>query len=85
MEDKRLGCWFIKNDENKIDTEKFANKVLKYLWDDAFKFNRSEIFIDEVKNFEKLKNLFIGDKGFEIFKDINFDFEPQNLEENQES
>lgn len=85
MEDKRLGCWFIKNDEGKIDSEKFANKVLKYLWDDAFKFNRSEIFIDEVKNFEELKNLFIGDKGFEIFKDINFDFEPQNLEENQES
>ena len=85
MEDKRLGCWFIKNDEGKIDSEKFGNKVLKYLWDDAFKFNRSEIFIDEVKNFEELKNLFIGDKGFEIFKDINFDFEPQNLEENQES
>lgn len=85
MEDKRLGCWFIKNDEKGIDPEKFANKVLKYLWDDAFKFNRSEIFIDEVKNFEELKNLFIGDKGFEIFKDINFDFEPQNLEENQES
>lgn len=85
MEDKRLGCWFIKNNEKGIDPEKFANKVLKYLWDDAFKFNRSEIFIDEVKNFEKLKNLFIGDKGFEIFKDINFDFEPQNLEENQES
>ena len=85
MEDKRLGCWFIKNDEGKIDSEKFANKVLKYLWDDAFKFNRSEIFIDEVKNFEELKNLFIGDKGFEVFKDINFDFEPQDLEENQES
>lgn len=83
MEDKRLGCWFIKNDEGKIDSEKFANKVLKYLWDDAFKFNRSEIFIDEVKNFEKLKNLFIGDKGFEIFNDIIF--EQQNLEENQES
>ena len=85
MEDKRLDCWFIKNNEKGIDPEKFANKVLKYLWDDAFKFNRSEIFIDEVKNFEELKNLFIGDKGFEIFKDINFDFEPQNLEENQES
>lgn len=85
MEDKRLGCWFIKNNEKGIDPEKFANKVLKYLWDDAFKFNRSEIFIDEVKNFEELKKLFIGDKGFEIFKDINFDFEPQNLEENQES
>ena len=85
MEDKRLGCWFIKNNEKGIDPEKFANKVLKYLWDDAFKFNRSEIFIDEVKNFEELKNLFVGDKGFEIFKDINFDFEPQNIEENQES
>ena len=85
MEDKRLGCWFIKNQDGVIDTDKFANKVLKYLWDDAFKFNRSEIFIDEVKNFEELKNLFIGDKGFEVFKDINFDFEPQDLEENQES
>ena len=30
MEDKRLGCWFIKNNEKGIDPEKFANKVLKY-------------------------------------------------------
>ena len=48
MEDKRLGCWFVKADSNEngsaISKEKFAEKVLKYLWDDAFKFNREEIF-----------------------------------------
>ena len=44
MEDKRLGCWFVVNTKNKISSEVFANKVLKYLWDDAFKFDREKIF-----------------------------------------
>lgn len=85
MEDKRLGCWFIKNQDGVIDTEKFANKVLKYLWDDAFKFNRNDIFIDEIKNFEELKKSFMGEKGFGIFKDMNFSFETEQIEETQAS
>ena len=85
MEDKRLGCWFIKNQDGVIDSDKFANKVLKYLWDDAFKFNRNDIFIDEIKNFEELKKSFIGEKGFGIFKDMNFSFETEQIEETQES
>lgn len=38
MEDKRLGCWFVKAENGEISKEIFANKILKYLWDDAFKF-----------------------------------------------
>ena len=44
MEDKRLGCWFVKAENKTISKEVFANKVLKYLWDDAFKFCHQEIF-----------------------------------------
>ena len=73
MEDKRLGCWFIKNEKGIIDIEKFANKVLKYLWDDAFKFNRTEFFGD-IKNFEDLKKDFAS-KGFSIFNIEDFIFE----------
>ena len=43
-EDKRLGAYFVRLNELKSD--KFAEKVLKYLWDDAFKMNRSALFND---------------------------------------
>ncbi len=43
--DKRLGAWFIQPDKNNtVSKERFMNKVLKYLWEDAFKFSRSEYF-----------------------------------------
>jgi hypothetical protein len=40
-EDKSLGAWFVKAG---ITKSRFANKVLKYLWDDAFKFDRAAFF-----------------------------------------
>ncbi|MDR2592520.1 MAG: AAA family ATPase [Chitinispirillales bacterium] len=66
--DKRLGAWFIKRDP-KIDDKKFkvlfANKVLKYLWDDAFKFNREKFFNTEMKTLEKVIYEFVkGGKDF---------------------
>ena len=67
MEDKRLGCWFVKAEDKKIKPEVFANKVLKYLWDDAFKFYHQEIFGD-IKNFEELQKAFF-EKGFDVFSD----------------
>lgn len=74
MEDKRLGCWFVKAEqkegEYKITKEVFAQKVLKYLYDDAFKFSRSEVFSDKFNTFEQLSNAFINPKntsGFDIF------------------
>ncbi len=67
MEDKRLGCWFVKANNEAINSEIFANKVLKYLWDDAFKFCHQEIF-GAVKNFEELQKSFL-EKGFDVFSD----------------
>lgn len=68
MEDKRLGCWFIKAENGVIDEKKFANKVLKYLWDDAFKFYHQEIFESDIKNFEELQKRF-AEKGFDVFSE----------------
>ena len=73
MEDKRLGGWFItpkkaKNSEEiKITDDAFAEKVLKYLWDDAFKFDRPKHF-GEIKTLEELTKKFKED-GFKVFKD----------------
>ena len=79
MEDKRLGGWFIvpkKPDEKEdskavITKQAFAEKVLKYLWDDAFKFDRNTHFNfnkDEEPTLEKLIENF-ETKEFEIFVD----------------
>ena len=68
MEDKRLGCWFVKAENKEISKEIFANKVLKYLWDDAFKFYHQEMFKGDIKNFEELYKTFL-DEGFSVFSD----------------
>lgn len=50
-EDKQLGLYFAKNKD--FEKKKFAEKVLKYLWDDAVKMDKSTIFnTDKVKTFE---------------------------------
>ena len=76
MEDKRLGGWFItpKKEPNaaegetpKITDEAFAEKVLKYLWDDAFKFDRPKHF-GEIKTLEDLTKEF-KKEGFKVFED----------------
>lgn len=61
-EDKRLGAFFV--DEEELESpKKFAEKVVMYLWDDVFKFNRDDYFdetaVDEfslecfIEKFEK--------------------------------
>ncbi|GAA9744509.1 hypothetical protein VN0142_00560 [Helicobacter pylori] len=72
MEDKRFGVYFVNIDDLK-SKENFAHKVIKYLWDDVFKFDRNIIFDttkfntleDVVKNFTKEK----GRTQFDIFSD----------------
>lgn len=74
-------------DENEINTQaspearriaatqnsRFPEKVLKYLWDDAFKFSREEIF--EVSQFASLEAVVrwfrnaSGNERFSVFKD----------------
>lgn len=51
-EDKRLGAYFVK--KNQLSVEKFPEKVLKYLWDDAFKMDRYVVFKEEFKSLEDL-------------------------------
>lgn len=83
-EDKRLGTHFVSKsdlaykDGDIRQNSRFAEKVLKYLWDDAFKFNKDEIFdINKVNSLEKVISLFVGSKGnqrfIEIFKQNIYD------------
>lgn len=80
MEDKRLGCWFVKTEKTTekdkdgkdiyiIRNELFAEKVLKYLWDDAFKFCREKVF-NGYTNLESLTCDFKGEKKFAVFKNL---------------
>ncbi|UOS57755.1 McrB family protein [Helicobacter pylori] len=72
MEDKRFGVYFVNIDDLK-SKENFAHKVIKYLWDDVFKFDRNIIF-DTIKfnTLEAVVKNFAKEKGrtqFDIFSD----------------
>ncbi len=77
-EDKSLGAYFARKEDFE-DRSRFAEKVLKYLWGDAFKMERSAIFkasfntlssiIETFKN-EKFKNPLSEVLNNEIYEDI---------------
>lgn len=76
-DDKCLGGWFITGEKingvDKIKKEDFAEKVLKYLWDDVFKRNKSgEIFVkdNKVNSLSDLIDAFETSVGFESFEKI---------------
>ncbi|WP_308690460.1 AAA family ATPase [uncultured Treponema sp.] len=80
MIDKRLGCWFVKAVPDKTDAngkyiiteDSFKNKILKYLWDDAFKFCHEDVF-EDADNFEALLEKVKMDKpDFGVFKNVDF-------------
>lgn len=61
-EDKSLGVFFA----TAVDTsskERFAEKVLKYLWDDAFKLDRTPLFKDNIKSFGQLMMYYYDAEG----------------------
>lgn len=91
-EDKRLGAYFVtENDlyfyttadgitqeEADDKNHNFPEKVLKYLWDDAFKFSRDEVFQSTYDSLEKLIKAFEtakGDKRFSIFLNDIFELD----------
>lgn len=51
-EDKRLGTYFAKKKE--LEADRFPEKVLKYLWDDAFKMDKTAIFNENCKSLEEV-------------------------------
>lgn len=74
-EDKRLGAFFIRQDEltfpeEVMDGIPFAEKVIKYLWDDVFKFNKSGLFESNLKSLDEVLGKFKSKQGlnrFDIF------------------
>lgn len=68
-EDKRLGAYFITLEvlTAKDSAELFAEKVIKYLWDDAFKFSRAKLFNKDYKSLEEVVDQFVTQKGLERF------------------
>ena len=77
-EDKRLGAYFIIGEEKtdaagdkyrEISRKLFGEKVLEYLWDDAFKYKRKEVFAESCKSVESLIENFEKGGFTALFKD----------------
>ena len=78
-EDKRLGTHFVSEDDLAMgdgsvsQISRFPEKVLKYLWDDAFKFTKEDVFdLEKVKSLEDVIDLFVTSQGnsrFLVFKE----------------
>lgn len=78
-EDKRLGTHFVSEEDlryeegNERQNSRFAEKVLKYLWDDAFKFTKEDVFdLEKVKSLEDVIEMFVASTGsdrFLVFKE----------------
>ena len=77
-EDKRLGTHFItagdlvyipnpSTKKAEIQNSRFAEKVIKYLWDDAFKFSRDEIFNAANNSLDKVIDSFMQAQANERF------------------
>lgn len=68
--------------------ESFSQKVLKYLWDDAFKFNREKLFnVEQCKSLEAVFDLFRKENKndrFNVFNlNVKHDLLFQNDQENK--
>lgn len=66
-EDNRLGAYFVREEELNSPTA-FAEKVLMYLWNDAFKYDHSRVFKPEYKTLEDLIDGFMTIQ-FGVFQD----------------
>lgn len=82
-EDKRLGAYFVcKEDLELIDgayNPAFAEKVLMYLWNDVFKYNREAVFAQEYVALDELIEAFEAEK-FSVFS-IGFDTKDSDTHE----
>ena len=72
VEDKRIGPWFARKNEIE-DAKLFTQKVIKYLWDDAFKMSRTDVFkgvktldeiVDKINKESDIEDIF-DEKVFE--------------------
>ena len=66
-EDNRLGAYFVRQRELD-DSRLFGEKVLMYLWNDAFKYDHDKVFRSEYRTLDQLINGFI-ENGMDVFVD----------------
>lgn len=66
-EDNRLGAYFVRESDLQ-DAKRFGEKVLMYLWNDAFKFDRDKVFKTEYRTLDELISAFVH-IGFGVFND----------------
>ena len=66
-EDNRLGAYFVREHELD-DPSVFGEKVLMYLWNDAFKYDHEKVFRAEYHTLDELINGF-KDEGMNVFVD----------------
>ena len=68
-EDKRLGAYFAKTEE--LTEKRFPEKVLKYLWDDAFKMDRYTYFNNSMSSMDTIIEVFNNPKpGEDLLKQV---------------
>lgn len=83
-EDKQIGAYFVSKDalrwrdpaEPNADfaNSRFAESVIKYLWEDAFKYDRSLVFDEPVHTLEQAIKLFSETNGANRFQIFNSSF-----------
>lgn len=78
-EDKSLGVYFA-TDKDLDSKDIFAEKVLKYLWDDAFKMGRSELFKEPEKSLSYILETFEETEG-DALKAVLLDSVYKEMEE----
>ena len=72
-EDKFMGPYFIKANSNNVVSKKmFASKVLMYLWEDAGRMIRRNLFGNNIKTYSKLVETWeCEDVGVKVFEQCN--------------
>lgn len=95
-EDKMLGDYFVKaNNENVISEKLFVNKVLFYLWNDVCKDGDNDIFKTDDNKDVKFSDLYVDNGteillsmmknlGVELLSNENIDDEDENDDENED-
>ena len=66
-EDNRLGAYFVR-EADLNDAERFGEKILMYLWNDAFKFDHDKVFKAEYRTLDELIAGFVR-VGNAVFND----------------
>ena len=82
-EDKSLGVYFA-TDKDLDSKDIFAEKVLKYLWDDAFKMGRSELFKEPERSLSYILETFDETEG-DALKAVLLDSVYKEMEEKMPS